>query len=278
MSTQTEVCALFAVLVLASGCSSATKLYKTVFHSSDSSGNSIQKSELCAHNKPSARHRGIALQIGADGGKLLYAAGTLPGLQVGTSSLLLEDNKIDGAKESGPLDNFNVHGNLLNAAKGVFADKQIYVFAGSPTPAKVLDKSQWLTFMGKGSVSLYPSGGKITEYSGVATLNIDPTTNQVSFSFAVDKNTAPFIHLNWTQIAYCDGFFQSTGIGRSRLTAPSGRLTNLVGSSNDGTSGTAVLSGLLYGEDSAGVAAVALAISGVSSTVYAVISIPRTSS
>ena len=127
-------------------------------------------------------------------------------------------------------------------------------------------------------MSLAPSGGKSTDYSGKVTLNINPTTNLADLRFDLDQRAAPFIHLNWTQIAYCDGFFHSTGVGRYRLIAPSGRLTNLVGNSNDGASGTAILSGLVYGDDSARVAAFAFAISGVNNTVYALITLPRSQS
>ncbi len=282
-----EVCILFATLIAVGGCSSVTKLYKSVFNNANnpatnpansSENTSPHLSGLCSQNNPAAKHRGIALQLGADGASLLSASGNLPNLQLGNSRLLLAENRINGATDSGPIKNFNLYGDLLNAAQGRFTNKQIFIFAGSPTPPTALDKSQWLSFTGKGHLSLAPSGGQSTDYSGKVTLNFNPATNLADLSVDLDQQAAPFIHLSWTQIAYCDGFFHSTGIGRYRLTAPSGRLTNLVGNSNDGTSGTAILSGLVYGDDSAEVAAFAFAISGVNNTIYALITLPRSQS
>lgn len=279
MSTQIEVCILFAALASISGCSSATKLYRSVFHGSDNPlHNTPEITEFCTNNKATTRHSGIALQVGSGGVTLLSANGNLPNLQVGTSSLVLYQNEIEGAKASEPIANFDLSHGTLSAAKGEIANRKIFLFAGSPTPKKVLDKREWLTFKGKGQISLKPPEGKTTQYSGVATLNINPTNNMVDLRFDLDNKTAPFVHLNWTQISYCDGFFQSTGIGRYRLTAPSGRLTNLVGNSNDGSAGTAILSGLIYGDDDAKTAAIAFALSGASNTIYSVISLPRSQS
>ena len=231
---------------------------------------------VCVRTPQSGPDIGVAIKVNSENTVLLRADGTLPDLKTGDTDLPISKASFSGADSSKSILDLGSAGNDVLAVQGQWGDERILAFAGTSTRKEALKGNSVFDYQGQAYLEYKPANQSSIEVAASAQLTIDPNTQWVQLSIVNSGNSKmPFEKLEWMQIAYCDGQFQSTGEGRYKLIAASGRMTNLIGLSADGPSGTAILSGWLYGQEPSMSAVIGFTLTGVTGTLIGIVSMPE---